>query len=46
MGKLVFGRDMILLITQTVCWELIYQQKNKQINKNNIHKNSKIFDYN
>ena len=37
-GQLVFGRDMILLITHTVDWELIPQQNQTQINKDNIHK--------
>ena len=44
-GQLVFGRDMTLLIKHNVDWELIFQQKQTHINKNNIHKNIKRVDH-
>ena len=44
MGQLLFGRNMILLINDNTEWELIYQQKQAQINKYDIHKNLKRFD--
>ena len=37
-GKWIFGCDMILLIKHTVDWELTCQQKQTQINRNNIRK--------
>ena len=46
MGKLVIGRDRSILITKMLDWELIHHKKQTQIDKNNIRKNSKIFDYN
>ena len=45
-GQLVFGRDMILLIKHKVDWELILQINRTQINKYNIHENSKRVDHN
>ena len=44
-GQLLFGRDMILPIKHKVDWELIRQQKQMQINKDNIHKNNKRVDH-
>ena len=44
MGQLLFGRNMILLINDNTEWELIYQQKQAQMNKYDIHKNLKRFD--
>ena len=41
-GLLVFVRDIILWIKQKVYWELIRQQKQTQIHKDNILKTSKI----
>ena len=35
-GQLVFGRDIIILIKHTVDWELIRQQNQTQIDKDNI----------
>ena len=37
--QLVFGRDIFLPIRHKVYWELIHQQKQLQINKDNIRKN-------
>ena len=34
-GQLIFGHDMILLIKHRVNWELIRQQKQTQINRDN-----------
>ena len=45
-GKLVFGRDIIILIKHTVDWELIRQQNQTQINKDNIHENRNQFYHN
>ena len=39
-GKLVFGRDMILLIKHKVNWEIIRQKNQTKINKDNILKNT------
>ena len=44
-GQLVFGLDAIILIKHTVDWKLILQKKKMQINKDNIHKISKIADH-
>ena len=44
-GQLVFGRDMILLIKHKTDWELIRNQMQTQINKDNIRKNSKGVDH-
>ena len=38
MGLLIFGCDMILLIENTLDWELIRQRKQTQITKDNIRK--------
>ena len=38
-GQLMFGRDMILLIKHKLDWELIRQQNQEKINKENIRKN-------
>ena len=46
LGQLIFGRDMILLIKNTVDWELIRHQKQTQVNKYNIHKNRNIVYHN
>ena len=40
MVKLLFGCDMILSIKHEVDWELIRQQNQAQINKDNIRKNT------
>ena len=40
--QLVFGHDIILPIKHKVYWELIRQQKQPQINKDNICENIKI----
>ena len=45
LGKLLFGCDMTLLINHTVDWGLISQKNQAQINKDDIHENSKIFDH-
>ena len=45
-GQLLFGRDMIIPIKHKADWELIRQQYQTQINKDNIHKNSKRVDHN
>ena len=37
LGQLVFGRDMIIWRKHKLDWELIRQQKQKEINKDNIH---------
>ena len=42
--QLVFGCDMILLIKYTVGWELIRQQKQRPINKDNIRENKNRVD--
>ena len=42
MGQLVFGCDIILPIKHNVDWALIRQQKQTQINKDNIRENNKI----
>ena len=39
LGQIIFGRDMILLIKHRVDWELISQQKQTQINKDNDREN-------
>ena len=39
LGRLIFGRDMILPIKHMVDWELICQTNQEQINKDNIHEN-------
>ena len=41
-GQLVFVYDIIILIKHKVDWELIYQRKQRQINKYNIRENNKI----
>ena len=43
---LIFGRDIILLIKHTSNSELICHKTKVQINKDNIHKNSKLIYYN
>ena len=40
-GQLVFGRDIIILIKHMIYWELIHHKDQAQINKDNIHENSK-----
>ena len=42
-GQFVFGCNMIIPIKHMVDWELIHQQKQTQINKYHIKKNSKRF---
>ena len=46
--KLLFGHEMIIPIKHKVDWELIYQQKQTQINKENISETKNIIyhDYN
>ena len=44
--QLVFGSDIILLIKHKVDWELIRQQKQTQINKDNICENRKKVEHN
>ena len=44
-GQLICGRDMILQIKHTVDWELIRQQKQTKINKDNIHENRNRVDH-
>ena len=43
--KLVFGHDMITSIKHTVGWELISQQNQTKINKDDIRKNNKRVDH-
>ena len=45
LGQLLFGRDMILLIKNTEDWELISQQNQTIINKDNICKNKNRVDH-
>ena len=45
LGKLIFGCDMILLINYRVNWELMCQQKQTQINKDNAHENKHRVEY-
>ena len=45
MGKLLFGRDMILPVKHAVDWELTSHQNQAKINKYNIRKNSKRVDH-
>ena len=45
LGQLLFGRDKIPPIKHTVDWELICQQKQTQINKDNIRKNRNRVDH-
>ena len=44
-GKLIFRRDMIILIKHKVDWELIHQQNQTQINKDNIYENNKRVEH-
>ena len=44
-GQLIFGRDMILPIKHRVDWELLRQQKQMQINKDNTLENGHRVDY-
>ena len=44
-GQLVFGRDMILNITHVANWELIRQNKQKLIDKNNKLENAKRVEH-
>ena len=45
-GQLIFGRDMIPPIKHRVGWELIRQQKQIQINRDNARENKHRVDYN
>ena len=45
LGQLIFGRDMILPIKHRADWELIRQQKQTQINRDNTCKNRHRLDY-
>ena len=45
MGQLIFGRDIIIPIKHRVDWELIRQQKQTQINRDNACENKHKFDY-
>ena len=42
---MIFGRDMIILIKHRVDWELIRQQKQTQINRDNTRDNKYRVDY-
>ena len=42
---MIFGRDMNLPIKHLVDWELILQQKQTKINKDNIRKNRHRFEH-
>ena len=42
---MIFGRDMIILIKHTVYWELICQQKQTKMNKDNICEYIQRVDY-
>ena len=44
-GIFLFGRNLILPIKHMAYWELIRQQRQRQINKDNIRKNGKIVDH-
>ena len=44
-GQLLFGSDMIIPIKHNVDWEVIHQQKDTPINKDNIHENNKRADH-
>ena len=41
----MFGSDMILLIKQSVDWELIRQKKQTQINRDNARENKHRVEY-
>ena len=41
----MFGRDMILPIKHRVDWELIRQQKQTKLNRDNTRENKYIFDF-
>ena len=43
--QLIFGCDMIIPIKHRVDWELIRQQKQTQINRDNAHENKHRVDY-
>ena len=45
LGQLIFGGDMILPIKHKVYWQLTRQQKQTQINKDNIRKNRNRVDH-
>ena len=45
LGQLVFFRDMILLMKHMIYYELIHQQKKKQMKKDNLCENSERFDH-
>ena len=44
-GQLIFGLDMIIPIKHRVDWELIRQQKQTQINRDNTQENKHRVDY-
>ena len=44
-SQLIFGRDIILPIKHRVDWELIRQQKQTQINRDNARENKYRLDY-
>ena len=44
-GKLIFGRDIILLIKERVDWELIRQRKHMKINRDKTWDNKHRFEY-
>ena len=44
-GQFIFGRDMILPIKHRVDWELIRQQKQTQINRDNTQENKHRVEY-
>ena len=45
MGQSVFGCDTNIPIKHTLDWVLLHWQKQAQIKKDNIRKNSKIVDH-
>ena len=45
LGQLIFGRDMVLPIENTVDWGLIRHQNKIQISKDNIRENRHRVDY-
>ena len=44
-GQLIFGRDMTLLINHRANWELIRQQKQTQVNRDNDRENKYRVEY-
>ena len=44
-SQLLFGHDIIILIKNKGDWELIFQKKHTQINKENPRENNKTIDH-